>query len=310
MSKRKNERGLTCHAEASTVSKVSTSAGMQKRWEVSELVLTEPRRCFEEAKARGQRSEIRGQGSEPISDIRHPTSDSRPVIGVNSDLVQQGDTTYCFVPDAYLSCLDAAGAETVILPPYWHLAAPLTILDGLVMIGGLDLDPRRDGYQLHHSHNLMHPRREAFDRCLVAAAAKEKLPLLAIGVGLQTLNVVMGGTLAYHLPEDFPRSLPHAQADDPEHGHAVYCHRDSLCEVVYPDFLAGYVRSQHHQAVDDVAPGFVVTARTDDGVIEAIESITPGWPAMGVQWHPEFATAMALDRLLFEYFVSLAADRR
>jgi putative glutamine amidotransferase len=290
MTKPKNERGLSFHAEPGTVSKVSLSAGKQKRWETAEPILTVPRKWFNE--------------------IADDERTRRPVIGVNCDLLKQGDTEYCFVPDAYVQCLDAAGAEIVILAPYTGLAVPCSLLDGLVMIGGKDLDPRNDGYQLHPAHRLMHPRREKFDRRLVAEAAREKIPLLAIGAGMQTLNVVLGGTLAYHLPEDFPKSPPHYQNDDPEHGHAVYCRRDSLCEVVYPEVLVGYVRSQHHQAVDEVAPGFVATAWSDYGIIEAIESTTAGWAAIGVQWHPEFETAMVLDRLLFEYFACLCADRK
>ena len=295
MSKKKNNRGLSFHAQAGSVSKVSLAAAWKNKAENRAPILTEPRRVAEKA---GSRQPPRG----------YPAGSKKPLIGINCDIAVQGTTEYCFVPDPYLQCLDAAGAEVVILTPYRGMTWPSALLDGLVMIGGRDLDPRRDGYVLHRSHALMHPRREEFDRALVADAAELRLPLLAIGVGMQTLNVVLGGTLAYHLPEDFPKAESHCQADDPHHGHVVYARPDSLVAKIYPDVLVGYVRSQHHQAVDDVAAGFVATAWAEKNIVEAIESIIPGWAAIGVQWHPEFATAMATDRLLFEEFVRIAGS--
>ncbi|MGD0040689.1 MAG: gamma-glutamyl-gamma-aminobutyrate hydrolase family protein [Isosphaeraceae bacterium] len=317
MTKRKSERGLSFHAEAGTVSKVALSAGKRQRWEECEPIWTEPRRWADEA-AKARRH------------VRERDGEQRPLIGINCDLLERDGQQTCFVPESYLQCLEHAGAEVLILHPSSFI--PHSLLAGLVMIGGRDLDPRIDGYQLHPAHHIMHPRRERFDRWLVSEAARVHLPLLAIGVGMQTLNVVMGGTLAYHLPDDFPKAAPHYQADDPYHGHAVYCREGSLVSKVYPDSLVAHVRSQHHQAVDDVAPGFVATAwartiappdvpppdKKDlvhrppppvPDIIEAIESTLPGWPAIGVQWHPEYFTAMETDRLLFEYFVSLCADR-
>jgi putative glutamine amidotransferase len=156
----------------------------------------------------------------------------------------------------------------------------------------------------------MHPRREAFDRWLVAKARQRKLPLLGIGAGAQTLNVVLGGTLSYHIPADYPRAIPHAEPADPYHGHMVMLREGSLLAHVYPAGLVAYVRSQHHQAVDDVAPGLCATAWDAANIVEAIESRIPGWPALGVQWHPEFTTASETDRILFVKFVDLAAQWR
>ena len=290
----------------------SGTSSIRRRWQAAEPLETEPRRWADAAeqrereKGRGTREAGRGEGERT----------RRPLIGINCDLMEQAGTEYCWLPDRYIQCLDAAGAELVILAPYTGLAAPCSLLDGLVMISGHDLDPRNDGYQLHPSQVLMHPRRERFDRRLVAEAARKKIPLLAIGTGMQTLNVVMGGTLYFHLPEEFPKALPHLQADDREHGHPIYVREGSLLHRCYPETLIGHVRSRHHQAVDDVAEGFAATAWAEPGIIEAIESTgapgTPGhgWPAVGVQWHPEVVEAIATDRLLFDEFVCLCADWR
>ena len=277
----------------------SGTASIRRRWQAAEPLETEPRRWADEA-------EERAKGRKGEGETR------RPLIGINCDVVDQAGTKYCFLNDRYIQCLDAAGAELVILAPYTGMAAPCSLLDGLVMISGrdLDLDPRNDGYQVHPSMKLMHPRRERFDRRLVAEAAQQKIPLLAIGTGMQTLNVVMGGTLFYHLPEEFPKALPHLQADDREHGHPIYVREGSLLHRCYPETLIGHVRSRHHQAVDDVAPGFAPTAWAEPGIVEAIESTIAGWPAIGVQWHPEVVEAIATDRLLFDEFVTLAADSR
>ncbi len=254
------------------------------RWETSDAILTEPMRRFDA--------------------IRNRPLDRRPVIGVNCDIVQQGDDDYSFIPNTYLESLHNAGAAMVAIPPYF--AVPIDAIDGVVMIGGRDLDPRDDGYQLHPSHRLMHPLRNGFDRRLVAMCAKHKIPLLAIGVGMQTLNVVQGGSLSYHIADDFHKALPHIRLEDKEHGHAIDCRDGSMCKEIYAEAPDAFVRSQHHQCVDDVANGFVATAWSRDGIIEAIESVTD-WTAIGVQWHPEFTTATKIDRLLFEYFVALTS---
>jgi putative glutamine amidotransferase len=297
MTKLPNHKGRVAHAEPGTVSNIAVSAGARRHrgsWEMAEAVLTEPRQWIENRK--------RGEG-------RHGEGRRRPLIGVNCDVVCQNGLTYCWLPDTYRSCLAAAGADVLILPvsplPAPSLPSLLAILDGLVMIGGRDLDPRNDGYQLHRAHRLMDPRREKFDRELVKQAEELGLPLLAIGAGLQTLNVVLGGTLAYHIPEDYRHALSHYEPEDPHHGHPIYCREGSLCAAIYPNVLVAHVRSQHHQAVDDVAPGFVVTAWAGK-VAEAIECTIAGWPAIGVQWHPEFPTALETDRLIFEYFVQIA----
>ncbi|HWA99253.1 MAG TPA: gamma-glutamyl-gamma-aminobutyrate hydrolase family protein, partial [Pirellulales bacterium] len=122
------------------------------------------------------------------------------------------------------------------------------------------------------------------------------------GVGMQLLNVTEGGNLFLHIPEDMPKALPHQDALDPAHRHALEVVPGTLMERVYGE---GEIRvnSFHHMAVDAVAEGFIVTARCPDGVVEAIESIRPDWFAIGTQFHPESSTASALDLRIFEEFM-------
>ncbi len=193
----------------------------------------------------------------------------------------------------------------MIVPPIEEaddLSAILDQLDGFVMVGGRDLDPRNDGFMLHPSVRPMDTRREQFDRLLCQMLCERRIPVFGIGVGMQLLNVTMGGNLFLHIPEDLPKAIPHKDTQDSSHRHGLVVEPDSVMEKVYGD---GEVRvnSMHHMAVDEVAPGFVVTARCPDGVVEAMESRIDDWFAMGTQFHPEAESASALDIRIFEEFI-------
>jgi putative glutamine amidotransferase len=183
-----------------------------------------------------------------------------------------------------------------------------------VLIGGADLDPRNDGFERHSSMRLLADRRERFDRHLIMGIASRHIPVLAIGAGMQLLNVMLGGTLYYHLPEDMPKALRHSDPTDPAHLHAITLLDESLLARVYTmpgrttsrDFRTDpAVVSQHHMAIDDVAPGFTVTAKSADKVIEGIEWSHDDWLAVGVQFHPESPVATLMDFGVFEEWVAL-----
>jgi putative glutamine amidotransferase len=126
--------------------------------------------------------------------------------------------------------------------------------------------------------------------------------VFGIGVGMQLLNLSQGGNLFLHIPEDLPSAIPHKDPQDPAHRHSLEVARGTIMERVFGD---GEIRvnSMHHMAIDMVAPGFVVSARCPDGVIEAIESEMPDWFAMGTQFHPEADSASAIDLRIFEEFI-------
>jgi putative glutamine amidotransferase len=215
----------------------------------------------------------------------------RPWVGINADFIAAGKQTpaHARLKPGYFDVVVAAGGLPIILPPLGKeplLAALLDRIDGIVLTGGLDLDPRRWGLPPHPAVQLAAPRRDENDRMLVQMVIDRKLPVLAIGLGMQQINVACGGTLFQHLPEDQPRAMPHRDATDPAHRHAV------LIEA-----------RTRMQAVRLVADGFRVGARSPDGVIEAIESTDPEWFCVGVQWHPEADTASALDMQLVEAFL-------
>ena len=238
----------------------------------------------------------------------------KPLIGLNTDYFSASDNrpAYSVTCAGYFDCVSRSGGIPILVPPIddeQDLDAVLDQLDGFVLIGGRDLDPRNDGFMLHPSVRPMDERREQFDRRLARIICERRIPVFGIGAGMQLLNVTMGGNLFLHIPEDLPKAIPHKDLQDNSHRHGldVDMQTGSVMERVYGD---GEVRvnSMHHMAVDEIAPGFSVTARCPDGVVEAIESQIEGWFAMGTQFHPEADSASALDMRLFEEFLIAAGS--
>ncbi|MFO7903027.1 MAG: gamma-glutamyl-gamma-aminobutyrate hydrolase family protein [Planctomycetota bacterium] len=231
----------------------------------------------------------------------------KPLIGLNTDYRSARNETpaYAYLAAGYFDCILRAGGIPVVVPPLdceEDVARVLDSVEGFVLVGGHDLDPRRDGFMLHPTVRPLDARRELADRRLMALIAERRLPVLGIGVGMQLLNTEQGGNLFLHIPEDFPDALPHKDLQDPNHRHGLRVQPGSLMERVYGD---GEIRvnSMHHMAVDEVAPGFAATAHCPDGVVEAIESQSDDWFAVGTQFHPEADSASALDQRIFEEFV-------
>ena len=231
----------------------------------------------------------------------------KPLIGINTDYraAVRSTPAFSYIAAGYFQSIFAAGGIPVIVPPMDDADSIHTLLNqlhGFMMIGGADLDPRNDGFMLHPSVRPLDPIRETSDRLLMNDIAERRMPFLGIGVGMQLLNVQQGGNLFLDIKEDLPSAVPHLDPHDPNHRHTLDVVSDSLIGRVYGD---GEIRvsSRHHMAIDEVAPGFAVTARCPDGVVEAIESEMIDWFALGTQFHPECAAASALDIRIFEEFV-------
>ncbi len=232
---------------------------------------------------------------------------SKPCIGLNADYrsPQRKQPAYSAVTAGYYDAIQRAGGIPVILPPLSSeddIRVVLDRLDGFLLVGGADLDPRRDGFMLHPMVKPMDPRREIFDRTICNLVAERKMPCLGIGAGMQLMNITKGGNLFLHIPDDLPEAMPHRDPQDPGHRHGLNIVSGSLMDRVYGD---GEIRvsSRHHMAIDEVATCFDVTARCADGVIEAIESNDPEWIAIGTQFHPENDASSALDMRIFEEFI-------
>ncbi|HEY9549639.1 MAG TPA: gamma-glutamyl-gamma-aminobutyrate hydrolase family protein [Kiloniellaceae bacterium] len=233
-----------------------------------------------------------------------------PVVGITLDSEPAGSWSkypWYAVRENYCAAVVAAGGLPVLLPHEPERAeAYLERIDALLVTGGaFDVDPALFGANGRHETVRTKDRRTAFEAAIARGALERDLPLLGICGGQQLLNVVLGGTLIQHIPDEVQGALAHEQPN-PRHeaGHEVALAADSLLRSICR--TAGMaVNSAHHQAVKAAGPGVVVNAVAPDGVIEGIEA--PGYRfCLGVQWHPEFAISPG-DSAIFRAFVAAAA---
>ena len=236
---------------------------------------------------------------------------SRPLIGINCDYyTPKLGGPFARVNTGYFDSVLNAGGLPILLPPlrrenYAELETLLDMLGGIVMVGGMDLDPRGYGQPVTNAVQPMVARREESDRFLLEKVIERKLPLLAVGSGMQLLNVYFGGTLFQHLPIDNPKAMPHYDQAGGVHRHIVEVEDGSTLEEIFGT-LELRVNSSHHQAINKVGKRLRVGAKSPDGVIEAIETTDETWFCVGTQWHPECDSASALDRQIFDNLVTQA----
>lgn len=235
----------------------------------------------------------------------------RPLIGIAADyLTPKTGVPHARINAGYFDAVLMAGGLPILLPPmrkdnFAEMDTLLDMLAGVVITGGQDLDPRRNGQQLTSAVQPMASRREDSDRYLLTKIVERKMPLLGIGVGMQLINVFFGGSLFMHLPTDNVKAMPHFDQAGGPHRHMVNVESGSTLEDIYgAEELR--VNSLHHQAVDKVGKRLRVAAKAPDGVVEAVETTDETWFCIGVQWHPEADTASALDRQIFDCLVQSA----
>lgn len=218
-----------------------------------------------------------------------------PVIGICAALEPARfgawDELAVLTPYAYVRAVQAAGGIALVLAPDPAATADpdpwLDRIDGLLLAGGVDVDPATYGATPHPQTRGSVPQRDAFELALTRGALARDLPLLGICRGMQVMNVAGGGTLVQHLPdvvghENHRRNLGTFAGNE---------HRVRLSEGSVAARAAGETDhrtlSHHHQAVDTVAEGFVVTGwAEEDQLVEAFERPDRRF-ALGVQWHPE-----------------------
>jgi|HubBroStandDraft_3_1064219.scaffolds.fasta_scaffold65305_2 putative glutamine amidotransferase len=233
----------------------------------------------------------------------------RPVIGICAVRERARwafwDQDAHLVADSYVAPVQRAGGVAVLLPVAPE--APLELLDridGLMLIGGADLDPGSYGAPQDPATESTYPDRDQFELAIVRAAIDRDLPLLAICRGMQILNVAFGGTLEQNLVAA-DGSNPHRKVVGTFDGndHTVRLVPGSVAARAIGEELH-LAHCHHHQAVRDLGDGLVVSGRAEDGVVEAVEVADGRW-TLGVQWHPE-----ANDRSrLFGALIETARER-
>ncbi len=230
-----------------------------------------------------------------------------PIIGISANY-KDGTSR---IADAYVQAVVLAGGTPLLVPVTDDeptLAAAVRQLDGLVLSGGVDIDPHYFGEAVIPECGTIDATRDTYDLRLIDYARRYQTPILGICRGMQILNVQMGGTLYQDIyAQNTATLLCHDQGSTPrtEPTHQVAVAADTkLVEIAKTNTLK--VNSFHHQAVKDVAPTLRASAHSTDGLCEAIES--PDYPIIGVQWHPEnlAVAGQKEQRALFEWLVSEA----
>jgi putative glutamine amidotransferase len=229
-------------------------------------------------------------------------TDIKPVIGISP----------CSRVDDYVESVARAGGEPLVLRNSDDPAAVLAKVDGVLLTGGLDVDPALYGEERHATTDVA-TERDRFEIPLSKQALERDVPVFAICRGVQVLNVAAGGTLLQDIPSSVASDLDHSIDVPKNHrAHAVRVTpasrlAASLGSAVRLDTCE--VNSRHHQSVGRVAPEFVVSAVSSDGVVEAIERPASAF-CVGVQWHPENFWKTGEFAPLFEAFVAAALAHR
>ena len=209
----------------------------------------------------------------------------------------------------YIRALLAAGfrrEEIVVLPPG---SKPEGQFDGVVLAGGLDVDPSRYGHALKPEGKVeLDANRDATDFAVFEKARRESVPTLGICRGIQVINVAMGGTLVQDITTERPSGIVHLvpKREDERRDHPVQVKPGTRIASI-AQAAEIQVNSRHHQAIERVAPGLKVSAIAPDGLVEALESDGP-W-LLAVQWHPENLPDDPASRRLFAEFARAARDR-
>jgi len=231
----------------------------------------------------------------------------KPLIGIGSDVEKTtGRRDRAFAYTTYVDALRRAGAIPVLIPPQPENAADIVgELDGILLAGGQDCDPRLYGENPHPSVEMMDHRREENDVTLAKVARQHGIPTLGICLGLQIMNVAGGGTLIQDIHSELRTNIEHVSDPDDRTRHDVTLEDGTRLASILGGPRQMNVNSSHHQAIKDVARGFRVTAEAPDGVVEGLED--PAHPFyMGVQWHPEDMPGENSASTLFRAFVDAA----
>ena len=245
---------------------------------------------------------------------------SRPLIGIPAQTLQAIDDIPEGLPHSwvmnsrYFMAASEAGAAPVMIPLFVEdhdiLREVYDRLDGVILAGGVDMDPIAYGEARHPRLGRTDQARDIVELALARWAIADRKPILGLCRGSQVLNVAMGGTLWQDIEAQVPTAIKHDCFPNEGYARDFLAHEVSIApgsrlHTAF-DAVSVPVNSMHHQAVKTLAPSLYASALAPDGLVEAIESGTDHF-LVGVQWHPEiFEDRDERTRRLFHDFVAAA----
>ena len=220
----------------------------------------------------------------------------------------------------YINAIEAFGGEprlfasleTPIREYRTALREYLATIDGLLLPGGGDINPALFFERRHSAVEAVSRSRDALEIWLCQDALEADIPIFGVCRGIQVMSVAMRGSLHQDIPSQFTNHLTHKVMETTDDSwHDIEIQQGSLLNQITGGTTAN-VNSRHHQSLKNIGEGFVVTAQSEDGIIEAIENPSKKF-ALGVQYHPErmFRTAESYEhrRKLFEAFIQAASAK-
>lgn len=207
----------------------------------------------------------------------------KPIIGLTMyDFDKKLD-----INNAYLTSIELAGGIPICIPNATeeNVEAVLNVVDGLVLIGGADIDPLLFNEEPHRHIGSVVRKRDDSDLLLMKAAFKRQMPVLGICRGQQIMNVAFGGTIIQDIPSQVENTILHKQPSKRgELAHTVEVKTPKFNEIFTEETFR--VNTFHHQSVGNLGEGLLVSAVAKDGIIEGIEHESHPY-CVAVQWHPE-----------------------
>jgi len=218
-----------------------------------------------------------------------------------------------YVNSSYIDVILRAGGIPLMLPFVEEESvarAQMSLIDGLLLSGGIDVNPLVYGEEPHPQLGPIYPKRDTHELHLVKIAQETNKPILGICRGLQLLNAAFGGTLYQDIPHMTNTDIQHAQKVQKHIStHTVDLKPGTILQQIFGS-TSLLTNSLHHQAIKQLASVFTVNAQTKDGLIEGIENQANPF-ILAVQWHPEMMVAYEPQmQKLFDYFVKVVAQHK
>ena len=226
---------------------------------------------------------------------------TRPLIGITTDLEDKSN----LIESAYSKAVEFYGGAPVLIPTVAEASSSdflpriVSAIDGLLIPGSRDMDPKFYGESPHPAINPMSPERTETEWSVLRLALENDMPVLGICGGMQFINVFHGGSIH----QDIKALLPDALCHEGGEVHGVTVPPDTVF-CGFTEEKEFEIKSYHHQAINRVGEGLRVNASAPDGIVEGFES--PDGRVMGFQWHPELERTR-LSELIFTRFLSEAA---